>query len=74
MSATASTTPEHGAKRGQVLEVLRDLLDEGRDDAVLELVGKLVARNEELELLLATIRERKNRRERVPSDQLDLIC
>jgi transposase len=73
MSATASTTPEHGAKRGQVLEVLRDLLDEGRDDAVLELVGKLVARNEELELLLATIRERKNRRERVPSDQLDLF-
>jgi hypothetical protein len=48
-----------------VLEVLRELLTGGHTDEVLALVAKLVARNHELELLLAKARESKNRGERV---------
>lgn len=73
MSDTTSTKPAGNDKRGVVLDVLRELLDEGRDADVLALVGKLVSRNEELELLLAKVGERKNRREGVSRDQLDLF-
>lgn len=72
MSGGARTTAD-GATRGKVLDVLRSLLDDGRDDAVVKLFHQLVARNEELELLLAKIRESKNRSERVSRDQLDLF-
>lgn len=60
-------------KKGAVLDVLRELLAERRDDVVLELVGKLVERNTELELLLAKVRESKNRGEQISSAQLELI-
>jgi transposase len=56
--------------RGAILEVLKVLLEERRDDEILELVSKLVARNEELEKLLATIRANKNRGEKVSRDKL----
>lgn len=56
--------------RGTILEVLKVLLQERRDDEILELVSKLVARNAELEKLLATIRASKNRGEKVPRDKL----
>src|SRR5262245_53261942 len=59
--------------RGTVLDVLKELLDEGRDDEVLELVTKLVARNSELEKLLAKLRESKNRGEHIAPGQLDLF-
>ncbi|MCP5043821.1 MAG: IS66 family transposase [bacterium] len=60
-------------KRGKVLDVLRTLLDDERDEDVVSLVSQLVARNEELELLLGQVRERKNRSERLSRDQLDLF-
>jgi transposase len=58
--------------RGTVLDVVRELLTRGRGEELVAVVGKLVARNAELELLVAKMRD-KNRRERVSSDQLDLF-
>ena len=69
------TTGTDSAKkevRGTVLEVIRELLAGGRSDEAIGVVAKLVARNEELEALVAKMRD-KNRRERVSSDQLDLF-
>jgi transposase len=66
-SASTTTT------RGPVLEVLRDLLDQGQLDAVLELVSKLVARNSELERKLAEIRSPRRTNEGVSSAQLALL-
>lgn len=59
--------------RGTILEVLKALLSERRDDEILELVSKLVAHNEELEKLLAGIRASKNRGERVSREQLKAV-
>jgi hypothetical protein len=59
--------------RGSVLDVLRELLARGHDAAVLELVAKLVSRNEELEQLLAKVRAGKHHNERIPKEQLDLF-
>lgn len=59
--------------RGGVLDVLRELLERDRNDEVVALVSKLVSRNEELERMLASIRQRKNSSERVSTDQLDLF-
>jgi transposase len=59
--------------RGSALDMLRELLDRRRDEDVLALFGKLVARNEELELLLAKIHASKNRGERISTAQLDLF-
>lgn len=59
--------------RGSVLDVLKELLANGLDEAVIELVMKLVARNKELELLLAKLRESKNRSEHISAAQLDLF-
>src|SRR5260370_14040469 len=69
-----TTGNEFGKKevRGSVLEVVRELLAGGRGEELLAVVSKLLARNAELELLLAKLRD-KNRRERVSSDQLDLF-
>jgi transposase len=58
--------------RGGVLEVLSELLKGGRTDDVIALVTKLVSRNHELELLLAKLRESKNRGEHVSEAQLAL--
>ncbi len=59
--------------RGQVLEVLKDLLASGRSEEVVALVHKLVARNEELEVLLAKLRNSKNPGEGISRAQLDLF-
>jgi transposase len=70
-AATEGATSE--TLRGTVLDVLRALLAEHRDDAVVELVAKLVSRNRELELLIASMRQARNRGERVSTEQLDLF-
>lgn len=56
-----------------MLEVLRELLTEGRDAEVLALVSKLVTRNSELERRLAELLSRGRKSERVSSDQLRLF-
>jgi transposase len=56
-----------------VLEVLRELLADGRDDEVLALVSKLVSRNSELERRLAQLLSRGRKSERVSSAQLLLL-
>jgi transposase len=71
-SKTSAAQPSSELK-GSVLDVLRELLAGRHDDAVLALVTKLVARNKELELLLAKMRESKNRGEHISSTQLDLF-
>lgn len=72
-TAGARTGEHHGELRGAVLEVLRDLLSGGRNDDVLALFTSLVARNHELELLLAKARNSQNRGEQVSRAQLDLF-
>jgi transposase len=69
---TSTTSAEKTEVRGAVLDVIRELLAGGRGDEAIAVVAKLVARNAELELLVAKMRD-KNRRERVSSDQLDLF-
>ena len=59
--------------RGSVIDVLRLLLEGGRNDDVIALVAKLVSRNAELELLLGSLRQSKNRGEGVSRAQLDLF-
>jgi hypothetical protein len=60
--------------RGSVLDVLRDLLvGVPSSEVVLEVVAKLVSRNHELEMLLATLRSSKHHNERVAKEQLDLF-
>ncbi len=69
------TTGTDSAKkevRGTVLDVIRELLTGGRSDEAIAVVAKLVARNAELEMLVAKMRD-KNRSERVSNDQLDLF-
>lgn len=65
-----TTTEGRNEVRGTVLDVLRELLLERRDAEIIELVMKLIARNAELELLLAKLRQGKHRPERVPLEQL----
>lgn len=75
----ASTTEAKGAGtakgelRGQVLDVLKELLTGRRDEEVIALVARLMSRNQELELLLAKMRESKNRGEQISAAQLDLF-
>jgi transposase len=59
--------------RGAPLDVVRELLGEGRTDEVLAVVAALVSRNRELEMLLAKMRESRNRGERISSEQLALF-
>lgn len=63
----ANKTSEH---RGPVLEVLHKLLAEGRNESVVALVTKLVARNRELEIQLAKLQARGKKNEGVSSEQL----
>ncbi len=72
-STAKSAENAKGEIRGEVLDVLKQLLANGRNDDVLELFAKLVARNKDLELLLAKLREAKNRGEHVAPGQLDLF-
>lgn len=63
-----------GLLRGTVLDVLRQLLEGHRaSGAVLEVVTKLVSRNEDLEKLLARLRAKGNSSERVTKEQLELF-
>lgn len=55
-----------------MIDVFAELLKGGRSDEMLALVTKLVSRNHELELLLAKLRDSKNRGERVSAAQLTL--
>jgi transposase len=77
VATEALTTPalrkDRGELRGDVLKVLSELLATGRNEEVLALVKKLVARNRELELLLSKQRESKNRGEHVSEAQLLLF-
>lgn len=59
--------------RGAPLDVVRELLGDGRTEEVLAVVAALVSRNRELEMLLAKMRESKNRGERVSLEQLTLF-
>lgn len=68
-----STPNQQQDKKGPVLDVLRELLGEGRNDEVLLVVSKLLERNKELELLVDKMRAAKNRGEQVSSAQLDLF-
>jgi transposase len=65
--AASSTKTE---KRGDILSVLRELIAEGHIDAALSVVAKLVARNGELEKLLAG---RGKKREGISANQLLLF-
>ncbi len=67
---TAAPTTE---QRGEILAVLRTLLEAGEVGAVVDLVGKLVARNTELERRLAELLARGHKREGVSSAQLKLF-
>jgi len=72
VSKTPNTTQVADELKGSVLEVVRALLASERDDDVIAVVAKLVERNKELELLLAKMRQGKNRSERTSSAQLEL--
>lgn len=63
-----------GDWKGDVLSVLRQLVADGNRDAILELVGKLVKRNVELERMLAeTTSGRGRKNEGVSTAQLELL-
>jgi transposase len=59
--------------RGAVRDVARTLLDGGRSEELLALVDTLASRNEALEQLVASIRNARNKAERVPAGQLELL-
>jgi transposase len=73
VSTTTTMAPDAKARRGAVLDVLRELLSDGKSDEVLALFSKLVARNRELELLLGKLQNSKNRGESVSRAQLDFF-
>jgi transposase len=60
-------------RRGRVLDVLTQLLAEGRTTEAVALVAKLVARNSELERLLADAKSKGKKSEGVSTSQLFLI-
>ena len=75
---TKSSTKPKGAKeagehRGEVLDVVRALLAEGREEDVLGVVTKLVAQNSELERRLAQLLARGHKNEGVSAGQLLLF-
>jgi transposase len=59
--------------RGEILEVLRVLLQEGRSEEVFALVSKLISRNSELEKRLTEILNRGKKREGISTAQLHLF-
>lgn len=73
-AAAATSTDEKREVKGTVLDVLRELLaNAAHADEIITLFRKVVARNEELELLCAKLRERRNRGEHVSAAQLSLF-
>jgi transposase len=74
MKGEGKTSARQSELRGAPLDVVRELLGEGRTDDVLAVVAALVSRNRELEMLLANVREGRNRGEHVSSDQLALFA
>lgn len=76
-NAKTSTPDEKSAQResrGPVLEILRKLLDERRDEQVVRLVAQILARNGELEKRLAKRRlGGDNESEGITSAQLELF-
>lgn len=70
---TNETKTEKEERRGAVLDVLRDLLAERRDDEVLNLVSQLVEQNSALERRLAEMLMRRRKGEGVPTGQLNLF-
>ena len=73
MSGEDKKTSGRSELRGAPLDVVRELLGEGRSDDVLAVVAALVSRNRELELLLAKMRESRNRGEHISAEQLALF-
>jgi transposase len=73
MSPEPTVAPQETQRRGQVLEVLRELLAQGNTEQVLAVVAKLVARNTELEKRLAEAQSRGKKNEGVSSAQLRLL-
>jgi len=71
--ASSTTAGEPSEKRGPVLDVLRELLTEGRDSEVLALVSKLMARNSELERRLMQMSSHGQKNEGVSTAQLRLF-
>ena len=69
----ATTSGATNERRGQVLEVLKELLAGGQTNEVVVLVAKLVARNFELERLLADAKWKDKKNEGVSSAQLLLL-
>jgi hypothetical protein len=72
-SASPNTNATTQERRGQVLEILHELLSEGREQEVVELFTKLVARNTQLEKQLADIVSRRRKNEGVSTAQLRLF-
>jgi len=73
-AAAAAATDEKRELKGTVLDVVRELVAGAtRANEILALVGKLVTRNQELELLCAKLRERKNQGEHLSEAQLDFF-
>jgi transposase len=70
---TSSRKNTKASRRGAVLEVLRDLLDEGNTDAVVELFTKLVAHNEALLRRLEELSTPRKKGEGIARDQLKLL-
>ena len=79
MSDASTPTQESKARageaRGPVLEMLRELLTQGRNEQVIKVVAQLLSRNSELEMRLAKRRQAGsgNESEGISSEQLDLF-
>lgn len=70
---SAASDADTRTVRGPVLDVVKTLLAGGQNEELIAVVSKLVARNEELERLIANLRASKNRGEHISVDQLDLF-
>ena len=70
--ATSSAT-QSDEKRGDVLSVLLELLEAGQNDAILELVRKLLARNGDLERRVAELVAKRGKNEGISTTQLLLL-
>jgi transposase len=73
VSGEDKKTSSESELRGAPLDVVRELLGEGRTEDVLAVVAALVSRNRELEMLLAKMRESRNRGEHISAEQLALF-
>src|ERR1700740_932826 len=73
MGSEGTATAKKGERRGQVLDMVRELLHEGRLEEALTIIARLVARNSELERKLADAQSRTRKNEGVSSGQLLLL-